>query len=62
MVEAGAHVEAIKQRLGHSSIRVTSNVYGSLLPVVDEAVTNALDARFTRSRADNAEDTPPNLR
>jgi len=52
MVEAGAHVEAIKQRLGHSSIRVTSDVYGSLLPVVDEAVTSALDARFTDSSAD----------
>lgn len=48
MIEAGAHIEAIKQRLGHSSIRVTSDVYGSLLPTVDESVTDALDARFTR--------------
>ena len=47
MIEAGAHIEAIKQRLGHSSIRVTSDVYGSLLPAVDESVTAALDARFT---------------
>ena len=46
MIEAGAHIEAIKQRLGHSSIRVTSDVYGSLLPTVDESVTAALDARF----------------
>ena len=28
MIEAGAHIEAIKQRMGHSSIRVTSDVYG----------------------------------
>ncbi len=47
MIEAGAHIEAIKQRLGHSSIRVTSDVYGSLLPAVDESVTDALDARFS---------------
>jgi hypothetical protein len=44
MIEAGAHIEAIKQRLGHSSIRVTSD--GSLLPTGDESVTAALDARF----------------
>jgi hypothetical protein len=28
MIEVGAHIEVIKQRLGHSSIRVTSDVYG----------------------------------
>ncbi|MGZ6912902.1 MAG: site-specific integrase [Acidimicrobiia bacterium] len=48
LIEAGAHVETIKQRLGHSSIRVTSNVYGSLLPTVDEGVTTALEQRFAR--------------
>lgn len=47
MIEAGAHIEAIKQRLGHSSIRVTSDVYGSLLPTVDQSVTDALDARLS---------------
>jgi integrase len=47
MIEAGAHIEAIKQRLGHSSIRVTSDVYGSLLPTVDESVTDELDTRFS---------------
>lgn len=47
MIEMGAHIEAIKQRLGHSSIRVTSDVYGSLLPTVDESVTAGLDARFS---------------
>jgi integrase len=43
MIEAGAHVETIKRRLGHSSIRVTSDVYGSLLPTVDEEVASDLD-------------------
>jgi integrase len=43
MIEAGAHVETIKRRLGHSSIRVTSDVYGSLLPSVDDEVATDLD-------------------
>ncbi len=49
MVEAGAHIETMKQRLGHSSIRVTSDVYGSVLPAVDDELTAALDARFADS-------------
>jgi len=48
LIEAGAHIETIKQRLGHSSIRVTSDVYGSLLPTVDEGVTTALEQRFAK--------------
>jgi integrase len=48
LIEAGAHIETIKQRLGHSSIRVTSDVYGSLLPSVDEGVTTALERRFAK--------------
>jgi hypothetical protein len=50
MVEAGAHIETMKQRLDHSSIRVTSDVYGSVLPAVQDELTSALDARFSDSR------------
>jgi integrase len=58
MIEMGAHIEAIKQRLGHSSIRVTSDVYGSLLPTVDESVTTGLEARFSAvARADGRDQT-----
>ena len=45
----------IKHRLGHSSIQVTSDVYGSLLWAVDEAVTTPLEQRlaeFCRLEAD----------
>ena len=45
MIEVGAHIEAIKQR-GHSSIRVTSDTYGALLPAVDASVTLGLDGLF----------------
>ena len=53
MIEMGAHIEAIKQRLGHSSIRVTSDVYGSLLPTVDESITAGFDARFGSACGEN---------
>jgi integrase len=43
MVEAGAHPEAIKARLGHASIRTTSDVYGHVLPGVDAGVSAALE-------------------
>jgi len=29
-----------QQRLGHASIRTTMDVYGSVLPAVDDAVTS----------------------
>jgi integrase len=47
MIEVGAHLEVIKRRLGHASIRVTSDVYGSVLPEVDDAVTARLEEQFT---------------
>jgi hypothetical protein len=51
MIEVGAHIEAIEQRMGHSSIRITSDVYGSLLPSVDASVTGGLDDLFTGAAA-----------
>jgi integrase len=41
MIEAGAHPEAIKGRLGHASIRTTSDVYGHVLPGVDAGISAA---------------------
>jgi len=55
MIEVGAHIEAIKQRMGHSSIRVTSDVYGSLLPSVDASVTRDLDRLFSTSRGQDTD-------
>lgn len=53
MVAVGTHIETIKQRMGHSSIRVTSDVYDSV-PAVDESITEALGDLFSR-RFDDAE-------
>lgn len=37
---------AVQRRLGHSSIRVTSDLYGHLMPEVDDDIMAALDARM----------------
>lgn len=46
MIAVGAHPRVIQQRLGHSSITTTMNVYGSILPAVEDGVTSALGALF----------------
>ncbi len=46
LIAAGVPLTAIQHRLGHESIKVTSDVYGYLLPRVDEGVTAALDRAF----------------
>ncbi|HEX2273453.1 MAG TPA: tyrosine-type recombinase/integrase [Acidimicrobiales bacterium] len=43
LIELGAHPKAIQERLGHSSITVTIDVYGHLFPSIDEALTARLD-------------------
>jgi integrase len=43
LISLGAHPKAIQERLGHSSITVTLDVYGHLFPSVDEALTERLD-------------------
>jgi integrase len=46
LIAAGAHPKAVMERLGHSDIRITMNRYGHLLPSVDSALSEALDASF----------------
>ena len=46
LIASGIHARAIQEQLGHSSIQVTMDVYGHLLPSVDEAVAAALDATY----------------
>lgn len=53
LVAQGAHPMAIKQRLGHSSITVTLDQYGHLLPALDEALTDGLDETFCKAVEDN---------
>jgi integrase len=44
LIAAGAHPKAIQERLGHSSIQITMDRYGHLLPSVDAALVEMLDA------------------
>jgi integrase len=51
LIELGAHPKAIQERLGHSSITVTMDVYGHLFPALNEALTDQLDDVFSTARA-----------
>jgi integrase len=42
-IAAGAHPKAIQSRMGHSSISVTLDRYGHLLPELDEAIAESFD-------------------
>lgn len=44
MIAEGAHLLAVKERLGHSTIQVTADRYGHLFPSLEEALTARLDA------------------
>lgn len=44
LIAEGGHPQAIKQRLGHSSIQVTFDRYGHLFPALESRLTDALDA------------------
>lgn len=50
MIEVGAHPRVIQQRLGHSKFSTTMDVYGSVLPEVEEGTAAALNDLLATSR------------
>jgi hypothetical protein len=57
MIAAGINAKALSTYMGHSSITITFDLYGHLMPgYMDEAAT-MLDAYLTR--AGEAQRTPP---
>lgn len=44
LISAGVPLTAIQHRLGHSSIAITSDLYGHLLPAVDEGILAVIEA------------------
>ena len=50
LIDLDAHPEAISERMGHSEIGVTMNVYGHLFQDKQEQLTNDLDALVERTR------------
>ena len=50
-IEQGAHAKAIQERLGHSSIAVTLDRYGHLLPSIEERLVIGLDDAYRSATA-----------
>ena len=53
MIEIGTHPRVMQKRLGHSSIRTTINVYGSVLEHVDAQVADGLSDLLSAQTADS---------
>ncbi len=51
LIATGAHPKLVSTRLGHSSIAITMDRYGHLLPSLDEAATAGLEASFRTAAA-----------
>lgn len=49
LIANGRHMEEVKDHLGHSSIRVTSDRYGHLFPQARQALAEGLDETFRRA-------------
>jgi len=50
LIAINANIRVIQRRIGPSSIRVTFDVYGSVLPQVEELVTEGLTDLFCNAR------------
>jgi integrase len=62
LIDNGRHMEEVKDHLGHSSIRVTSDRYGHLFPSRRAEMADALEATFRRTvAADDADEMPTKL-
>jgi hypothetical protein len=55
LIAQGAHPRAIMERMGHSTITVTLDTYGHLLPKLDAALDDAIDAMYRTSGPPTAE-------
>ena len=49
-IAEGAHPKAIQTRTGHSTINVTLDRYGHLLPELDEAIATSFGERLRDAR------------
>jgi integrase len=56
LIANGQHMEEVKDYLGHSSIRVTSDRYGHLFPKARAALADALNNTLAESSLANARD------
>lgn len=59
LIELGAHPKAISERMGHSEIGVTMNVYGHLFEGAQVKLTEGLDGLVNSTRGDRELDAKP---
>ena len=59
LIDIGAHPKAISERMGHTEIGVTMNVYGHLFEGKQKELTQDLDDLLDRTRARESESTSP---
>lgn len=52
MVEAGEHPRVIQHRLGHSTARMSMELYAHVPEAAERDVANHLDIRFSDRRGD----------
>jgi hypothetical protein len=62
LIAAGAHPKVIQERLGHSTITMTLDRYGHLLPGLGDALAEALDAAFDSADEHSSPDEGRSLR
>jgi integrase len=55
LIANGRHMEEVKEYLGHSSLRVTSDRYGHLFPQARAAMADALDKTFRAASKGSAD-------
>ena len=54
LIAQGAHPKAMMERLGHSSVTVTLDRYGHLLPSLDEALVDGLERTYRDAISNNS--------
>jgi integrase len=51
-LKAGAHPKAVQERLGHSSITVTMDIYGSVMRSVAKEAARVVSAELARAASE----------
>jgi integrase len=59
LIANGRHMEEVKDHLGHSSIRVTSDRYGHLFPRARQELADGLDETYRRAASAGGADARP---
>jgi integrase len=62
LIQGGASLTYVKEQMGHSSIQITVDTYGHLIPGADIAWVDRLDTQITAQESANQAQTPNNDR